>query len=186
MSKNKWWVQLLITSITLTLINWDITDIDDHTIPQLVQYQTAPIHQSKQTTTIVYNKIGKIIYKIKAEDVQYYLTSELSWFTRPTMTLFNEEAIATWSLRADRAKLTKNQILYLYGHVEVNNLSATLKLEKIKTNNAQINLRTQDITSNEEVTVYGIHFTSNGMQMRGNLQNKTAELIDKVKTNYEI
>lgn len=30
------------------------------------------------------------------------------------------------------------------------------------------------------------HFTSNGMKMRGNLRTKTAELIDKVKTNYEI
>ncbi|MVZ11216.1 lipopolysaccharide ABC transporter substrate-binding protein LptC, partial [Enterobacteriaceae bacterium 8376wG6] len=37
-----------------------------------------------------------------------------------------------------------------------------------------------------EVTLYGTNFTSTGMKMRGNLRTKTAELIDKVKTNYEI
>lgn len=77
-------------------------------------------------------------------------------------------------------------MLYLYGHVEVNSLTTTSQLEKIKTDNAQVNLVTQDVTSDDEVTLYRTNFTSNGMKMRGNLRTKTAELIDKVKTNYEI
>ncbi|WP_423790182.1 LPS export ABC transporter periplasmic protein LptC, partial [Listeria monocytogenes] len=42
------------------------------------------------------------------------------------------------------------------------------------------------VSSDDEVTLFGTNFTSNGMKMRGNLRAKTAELIDKVKTNYEI
>jgi lipopolysaccharide export system protein LptC len=38
-------------------------------------------------------------------------------------------------------------MLYLYGHVEVNALTADSQLRKITTDNAQINLVTQDVTS---------------------------------------
>lgn len=76
-------------------------------------------------------------------------------------------------------------MLYLYGHVEVDSLTADAQL-KIRTDNAQVNLITQDVASDDEVTLFGIGFTSDGMRMRGNLRDKTAELIEKVKTSYEI
>ena len=68
----------------------------------------------------------------------------------------------------------------------VNSLTTTSQLEKIKTDNAEINLITQDISSDDQVTLYGANFTSEGMKMRGNLRSKTAKLIEKVKTYYEV
>ncbi|WP_419236103.1 LPS export ABC transporter periplasmic protein LptC [Serratia fonticola] len=185
MSKTKLWITLLLTVIALALIGWNMADFsdDDNSVPVNNQ---DPTYQSQHTVTVVYNPAGQLSYKLVAEEVKYYTTDELSWFTQPVMTLFDEHAVATWSIRADRAKLTKNRMLYLYGHVEVNSLTTTSQLEKIKTDNAQINLVTQDVSSDDEVTLFGTNFTSNGMKMRGNLRNKTAELIDKVKTNYEI
>lgn len=185
MSKTKLWITILLTVIVLALIGWNMTDFSDETAPGPVNDQD-PTYQSQHTVTMVYNPAGKLNYKLVAEDAKYYTAGELSWFTQPVMTLFDENAVATWSVRADRAKLTKDRMLYLYGHVEVNSLTTTSQLEKIKTDNAQVNLVTQDVTSDDEVTLYGTNFTSNGMKMRGNLRTKTAELIDKVKTNYEI
>lgn len=185
MSKTKLWITILLTVFALALIGWNMTDFgdDDSSVPV---NNEDPTYQSQHTVTVVYNPAGQLSYKLVAEEVKYYTADELSWFTQPVMTLFDENAVATWSIRADRAKLTKNRMLYLYGHVEVNSLTTTSQLEKIKTDNAQINLVTQDVSSDDEVTLFGTNFTSNGMKMRGNLRNKTAELIDKVKTNYEI
>jgi lipopolysaccharide export system protein LptC len=185
MSKTRLWITILLALIALSLIGWNMADFSGKLAPAPINNQD-PTYQSQHTTTIVYNPAGNLSYKLVAEDVKYYTTDELSWFTLPVMTLFNEEAVATWSVRADRAKLTKDRMLYLYGHVEVNSLTTTSQLEKIKTDNAQVNLITQDVASDDEVTLYGTNFTSNGMKMRGNLRSKTAELIDKVKTNYEI
>lgn len=185
MSKTKLWITIILTVIVLALIGWNMADFDDDSTAEPMNTQ-APTYQSQHTVTIVYNPAGKLSYKLVAEDVKYYTTDELSWFTQPMMTLFDENAVATWSVRADRAKLTKDRMLYLYGHVEVNSLTTTSQLEKIKTDNAQVNLVTQDVSSDDEVTLFGTNFTSNGMKMRGNLRAKTAELIDKVKTNYEI
>ncbi|RCU35099.1 LPS export ABC transporter periplasmic protein LptC, partial [Acinetobacter baumannii] len=45
---------------------------------------------------------------------------------------------------------------------------------------------TQDVTSDDMVTLYGTTFNSSGLKMRGNLRSKNAELIEKVRTSYEI
>ena len=110
----------------------------------------------------------------------------MTWFDNPVMTTYDENKVPTWSVRGDKAKLTNDRMLYLYGHVEVNSLTKDTQLERIKTDNAQINLTTQDVTSDDQVTLYGRSFNSTGMKMRGNLRKKTAELIEKVKTSYEI
>ncbi|MFZ1871958.1 LPS export ABC transporter periplasmic protein LptC [Serratia sp. D1N4] len=185
MSKTKLWITLILAVIVLALIGWNMADFsdDDSSVP--INHQD-PTYQSQHTVTVVYSPTGKLNYKLVAEEVKYYTADELSWFTQPVMTLFDQNAVATWSVRADRAKLTKDRMLYLYGHVEVNSLTTTSQLEKIKTDNARVNLVTQDVYSDDEVTLFGTNFTSNGMKMRGNLRDKTAELIDKVKTNYEI
>ena len=94
--------------------------------------RSDPTYQSQHTVTVVYNPAGKLNYKLVAEDAKYYTAGELSWFTQPVMTLFDENAVATWSVRADRAKLTKDRMLYLYGHVEVNSLTTTSQLEKLR------------------------------------------------------
>lgn len=145
-----------------------------------------PTYQSQQMITIVYNPEGLLNYKLTAEDVKYYAKPEDTWFTLPVMIIFDKEQVAIWSIRANRAKLTKSRMLYLYGDVEVNSLTTTSQLEKIKTDNADIDLTTQDISSDDRVTLYGASFTSEGMKMRGNLRSKTAKLIEKVKTYYEV
>jgi lipopolysaccharide export system protein LptC len=185
MSKTKFWITLILAVVVLALIGWNMADFSDEESSTPVNHQD-PTYQSQHTVTVVYSPTGKLNYKLVAEEVKHYTADELSWFTQPVMTLFDQNAVATWSVRADRAKLTNDRMLYLYGHVEVNSLTTTSQLEKIKTDNARVNLVTQDVYSDDEVTLFGTNFTSNGMKMRGNLRDKTAELIDKVKTNYEI
>lgn len=158
---------------------------DDMALPQRVNDQ-AVTHQSTQIVTIVYDSVGRLSYKLMASDVKYYAIAQWSWFTQPVMIFFDENIQACWLVRADHARLTKNRILYLLGHVTVDKLNSTLRLEKITTDNACIDLLTMDVSSEAEVTFYGINFISNGMKMHGNLRSKTTELTDKVKTTYDM
>lgn len=184
MSKTRLWISIILILFALVLIGWNISDISDDEGLIPIDDQ-ATTYQSRHIVTIIYDPTGKLSYKLVAEEVKYYNTDELSWFNQPVMTLFDENAVATWSVRADRGKLTKDRMLHLYGHVEVNSLTTTSHLEKIKTDNAQVNLLTQDVSSDDEVTLIGVNFISHGMKMRGNLREKNAELIDKVKSIYE-
>ncbi|AJR00744.1 MULTISPECIES: LPS export ABC transporter periplasmic protein LptC [Hafnia] len=185
MSKTKRWVILLLTIIALALIGWNLTENDSDTSQVAVNNQ-EPTYRSQHTLTVVYDPTGKLSYKLVAEDVQHFSADKTSWFTHPVLTTYDQDTLPTWSIRADKAKLTDDRMLYLYGNVEVNSLTTTSQLERITTDNAQVNLVTQDVSSDDEVTLYGSNFTSHGLKMRGNMREKTARLIDKVKTYYEI
>ena len=185
MSKTRRWITLLLALIAIVLIGWNFAGNDGNQRPLETDNQ-EPTYTSAHATTVVYNPAGGLSYKLVSDKVTHFTADEVSWFDNPLMTTYDDNKIPAWSIRADKAKLTKDRMLYLYGHVEVNSLTKDAQLERIKTDNAQVNLVTQDVMSDDRVMLYGRSFNSTGMKMRGNLRTKTAELIEKVKTNYEI
>ncbi len=183
MSKTRRWITLTLALIAIILVGWNLAGDD---APQPISSNQDPTYTSANTSTVAYNPLGSLSYKLVSDKVTAFEVEQLSWFDNPVMTTYDENKVATWSVRADKAKLTKDRQLFLYGHVEVNSLTQDSQLERIKTDNAQVNLVTQDVTSEDQVTLYGRSFNSTGMKMRGNLRTKTAELLEKVKTSYEI
>ena len=184
MSKTRRWVIILLSLAALILIGINLASNDDD--GQAVVNANDPTYKSEHTDTVVYSPEGALNYRLIAEHVEYFSDDAISWFTQPRLTTFDTEKVPTWSIKADKAKLTNDRMLYLYGHVEVNALTPDAQLRKITTDNAQINLVTQDVTSDDLVTLYGTTFNSSGLKMRGNLRSKNAELIEKVRTSYEI
>jgi len=184
MSRTRRWVIILLSLAVLVLIGVNLTDRDDDS--QVTINNSDPTYRSEHTDTVVYSPEGALNYRLIAQHVEYFSDQAVSWFTQPVLTTFDENKVPTWSIRSDKAKLTDDRMLYLYGNVEVNALTAESQLRKITTDNAQINLITQDVTSNDLVTLYGTTFNSSGLKMRGNLRSQNAELIEKVRTSYEI
>ncbi|EOG5421153.1 LPS export ABC transporter periplasmic protein LptC [Cronobacter malonaticus] len=184
MSKTRRWVIILLALAALVLIGINLAD-QDESGPTTVN-SNEPTYQSEQSNTVVYSPEGALNYRLIAQHVEYFSDDGVSWFTQPVMTTFDTNKVPTWSVKADRAKLTNDRMLYLTGHVEVNALTPDSQLRKITTDKAEINLVTQDVTSDTLVTLYGTSFNSSGLKMRGNLRSKNAELIEKVSTSYEI
>ncbi|MDK1144430.1 LPS export ABC transporter periplasmic protein LptC [Cronobacter sakazakii] len=184
MSKTRRWVIILLALAALVLIGINLAD-QDESGPTTVN-SNEPTYHSEQSNTVVYSPEGALNYRLVAQHVEYFSDDGVSWFTQPVMTTFDTNKVPTWSVKADRAKLTNDRMLYLTGHVEVNALTPDSQLRKITTDKAEINLVTQDVTSDTLVTLYGTSFNSSGLKMRGNLRSKNAELIEKVRTSYEI
>ena len=184
MSKTRRWVIILLSLAALVLIGVNLASNDDD--GQAVVNANDPTYKSEHTDTVVYSPEGALNYRLIAEHVEYFSDDAISWFTQPRLTTFDTDKVPTWSIKADKAKLTNDRMLYLYGHVEVNSLTPDAQLRKITTDNAQVNLITQDVSSDDLVTLYGTTFNSSGLKMRGNLRSKNAELIEKVRTSYEI
>ncbi|NUW60286.1 LPS export ABC transporter periplasmic protein LptC [Cronobacter muytjensii] len=184
MSKTRRWIIILLALAALVLIGINLADQDEG--GPLTVNSNEPTYQSEQSNTVVYSPEGALNYRLVAQHVEYFSEDGISWFTQPVMTTFDTNKVPTWSVKADRAKLTNDRMLYLTGHVEVNALTPDSQLRKITTDKAEINLVTQDVTSDTLVTLYGTSFNSSGLKMRGNLRSKNAELIEKVRTSYEI
>ena len=184
MSKTRRWVIILLALAALVLIGVNLVSQD--TPEEVAPDTSAPTYQSERTHTLAYSPEGALNYRLIALNVEYYSDQALSWFTKPVLTTYDKEKTPAWSIKSDKAKLTNDRMLYLYGNVEILALTADSQLRRITTDNAQVNLVTQDVSSDDMVTLYGTTFNSSGLKMRGNLRSKNAELIEKVKTSYEI
>ncbi|WP_340609620.1 LPS export ABC transporter periplasmic protein LptC [Xenorhabdus bharatensis] len=190
MSRTQSWLTAILTLIVLALIGWNLSNSNEDTSSPVLD-EGYPTYQTKEATTFVYDPEGKLVYKLEADDVKNYTETKLTWFTKPVLTTFDANSKstpppATWTVRANKAKLTHDNMLYLYGDVQVDSLNDASQLKRITTENATVNLVTQDVASDDKITLEGVGLRSVGMKMRGNLRDKTAELIEKVSTQYEI
>ena len=185
MSNTRKWILGLLAVIVLALIGWNISSSDNQPSSAAANNQ-LPTYTSETSKTVVYNPQGSLAYRLVSQQVEYYDGQQLTWFTQPVLTTYDETKRATWVLTADKAKLTQDRMLYLYGHVVIQSQLSDSRLQRLTTDAAQVNLVSQDVTSNDSVNLKGIGFESNGMKLRGNLRAKTAELLEKVNTSYEI
>lgn len=176
---------ILLTIIALVLIGWMQADNTGNDDKLQLEYNTEePTYQSQQMVTLAYEPTGMLGYKLISKEVQHYAELKNTWFTEPFVTVYTKDAVASWTIKADRAKLTNSRQLYLYGHIKVDNLEQNPQIKQIITDNAHIDLVTQNISSDSEVTLSGPFFSSTGLKMTGNLRDRTANLIDNVTTKY--
>ena len=186
----RWTVFLSV--ITLVLLAWYYSlNQDDQQLATLIKKEESPEYIGHKMSTVVYSPTGKKQYLAVSDKVEYYDYDGHTNFEQPLVYLFEIENQKTqqkesWKLSADRAILTKDNMLYLKGNVIAETLLPQSKLQRIETEDAKINLNTQDISSDNTVKINGQNFTSTGLKLTGNLQQQIANLKEQVKTYYEI
>ena len=186
----RWTVFLSV--ITLVLLAWYYSlNQDDQQLATLIKKEESPEYIGHKMSTVVYSPTGKKQYLAVSDKVEYYNYDGHTNFERPLVYLFEIENQKTqqkesWKLSADRAILTKDNMLYLKGNVIAETLLPQSKLQRIETEDAKVNLNTQDISSDSTVKINGQNFTSTGLKLTGNLQQQIANLKEQVKTYYEI
>lgn len=151
---------------------------------ETIDLSTEPIYQSDRMETTIYDPLGNLSYKIIADNVKHFEDSGETIFQSPNITLYNQENLVTWHILANHATLTRDKLLYLNEKVILKNELPDAQLQRILTDNAKVDLTTQVVTSDDQVTIEGISFTSTGTGLLGNLRNKTADILENVKTYY--
>ncbi|RKS86020.1 lipopolysaccharide export system protein LptC [Orbus hercynius] len=151
---------------------------------ETIDLATQPIYQSDRMETTIYDPVGNLSYKIIASQVKHFDSQGETLFQMPNITLYNRDVIETWHISANQSTLTRDKLLYLEGNVILQNILPDSQLQKIITDNATVDLTTQVVTSKDFVTIEGTNFTSTGTGLFGNLRNKTADILENVKTYY--
>lgn len=176
-------IYLLLIIIVISLYVYKSNDTENSVLPS-IDLTTQPIYQSDEMTTMLYDPVGNLSYKMSATKVKYFANSEETLFEYPDITSYNRENTATWHIKANNAKLISNKILYLNNNVLLINQLPNAQLQKIITNNVKIDLKTQIVTSEDPVTIEGPAFISKGDRLYGNLRTKTANILENVKSYY--
>ena len=184
MSNSKKWLIIILSLIVLGLIGWNLAGNDTVNVTGNVINDGQPNYQTDDSVTFAYNPAGDLAYKLVADKIDNYTGNKVTWFSKPVLTTYNDAGIPTWTISSFKARLTNENVLYLYSDVQVNSLTKESQLQRITTESAVVNLTTQDVSSNDKVTIIGQGLNSTGLKMKGNLRTKTAELIEDVKTHY--
>ncbi|MBF0751679.1 MULTISPECIES: LPS export ABC transporter periplasmic protein LptC [unclassified Pasteurella] len=195
----RWNVILGVTA--LCLLGWYYSlNQDNSDLQSLVKAPDSPDYIGKKMETTVFSPEGKKQYLALSDNVEHFNQDGKTNFIAPLVYLFdgvgnnqsqkNETAklleSQSWKLSAKKAVLTKDEMLYLEGNVIAESLEPTSRLQRVETQSATVNLKTQDITSDTMVKINGQNFNSTGLKMVGNLRQQTATLKEQVKTYYEI
>lgn len=184
------WV-IVLSIIAFLSFTWFYSlQASDDELTQLIKDKKSPEYIGHKMKTTVFSLTGEKQYVANAKTVEYYDSEGYSIFEEPIVHLFDiknkQFEQQNWKLSAKQAKLTKDNMLYLEGEVIAQNLVNNSKLQQITTQQASINLKNQDITSNTTVNIIGQNIVSTGNKLVGNLNQQIATLKEQVKTRYEI
>ncbi|MDY4281034.1 MAG: LPS export ABC transporter periplasmic protein LptC [[Pasteurella] mairii] len=182
---------MVLSVIALILLGWFYTlNQQDDGLSNLIKKDDSPEYVGKKMNTVVFSPTGLRQYLATSDHVEYFTSDGHSDFTKPVVYLYDIEGDnigqQSWKLSADKATLTKDNMLYLEGNVTAESLSPLSRLQRVFTQRATVNLKTQDITSDTMVKINGLNFHSTGLKLTGNLQQQVATLKEQVKTYYEI
>ena len=193
---------VILGLIALGSLGWFYSlNSDKPDLSNLVKKPDSPDYIGNKMETTVFSPEGKKQYLSTADKVKHYIVDGHTEFEMPLVYLFDvstsnnaEESnnpaklleSQSWKLSAKKAKLTKDEMLYLEGDVIAESLEPTSRLQRIETEVAVVNLKTQDISSDTMVKINGQNFNSTGLKMVGNLRQQIATLKEQVKTYYEI
>ncbi len=193
---------VILGLIALGSLGWFYSlNSDKPDLSNLVKKPDSPDYIGNKMETTVFSPEGKKQYLSTADKVKHYTVDGHTEFEMPLVYLFDVSTSnnaeksnnpakllesQSWKLSAKKAKLTKNEMLYLEGDVIAESLEPTSRLQRIETQAAEVNLKTQDISSDTMVKINGQNFNSTGLKMVGNLRQQIATLKEQVKTYYEI
>lgn len=181
-------ITALLLVIVATLLGWMQYQAKDETsgLDNLIKKEGVPDYTGNRMSTSVFDLEGKPEYYAEAEEIKRYEESEKTEFTNPLVNLFDKlTALKQWKLSADHAEINAERILTLSGHVTLQALEPTSKLQRIETDHLSVNLITQDVFTDSEVKSQGLGFTTSGIGLKGNLKQQVATLLKDVKSYIE-
>ena len=181
-------ITALLLVIVATLLGWMQYQAKDETngLDNLIKKEGMPDYTGNRMSTSVFDLEGKPEYYAEAEEIKRYKESEKTEFTNPLVNLFDKlTALKQWKLSADHAEINAERILTLSGHVTLQALEPTSKLQRIETDHLSVNLITQDVFTDSEVKSQGLGFTTSGIGLKGNLKQQVATLLKDVKSYIE-
>ncbi|MEE6031492.1 LPS export ABC transporter periplasmic protein LptC [Avibacterium paragallinarum] len=182
---------IILSVIALGLLAWLYSmQGSDSDTQGLIKSEDSPEYIGNKMQTTVFSPTGEKQYFALADKVEYYNNSGNTDFQQPLVYLYDVQdenlGSQSWKIRADKAQLTKDELLHLEGNVLVQSLLSDSRLQRVNTERATVNLKTQDIHSDTMATITGLNFTSSGAKLTGNLKQQIATLAEQVKTHYEI
>ncbi|SJL83632.1 LPS export ABC transporter periplasmic protein LptC [Vibrio palustris] len=162
-----------------------LLDSEDEADIQVKPNTELPMFSGNNLNNVSYNDDGVRSYVIQSKHLDYYAKSGDTIFQSPILKVYQQGTKQEWQVTAQRAVLSKKQVLTLYDDVVAKNLLTTSSFEKMTTSKLSIKLDSRDFWANNPVDLIGPQFETHGQAMKGNFADNSAVLYNHVQGRYE-
>ncbi|TCI03554.1 LPS export ABC transporter periplasmic protein LptC [Corallincola luteus] len=150
------------------------------------QGQQRPDYTAKTLRSRIYNQEGQLENQIWASNMKYYNGSmTLTQFDAPKLVVYPSGKRSGWTLNASHGELEQNNLLRLSEDVVITMLTAQNQTNTLLTDYVDIDLTTNDVSSDQPVTVKGPGYRLDGVGLKGNVEQEHIEVLNDVKATYE-
>ena len=117
--------------------------------------------------------------------MEHYADLEVSFFESPQYTLYPQEQGQTWKVSAQEATLYKDNRVELKNKVQIKATEIDSLIQEIHCKTIALDLKTNIISSEQSVVVYGKDFTMYGSGLIIDLNTKQMTLTQHERTIYK-
>jgi lipopolysaccharide export system protein LptC len=181
----KGWQQLGLLLLLLAAISywWHSSSEDSASIT--TERELIPDFIAEQLTRTVYDEDGQLSELMQAERMEHYEWLGFTQLEKPVFTLLDRAHNLSWQASSVSAVLYPNDKLILDGEVLLQNLTAGDLIDRVQTSYLEMSLHSEQLSTEEEVTIFGSGFFMHGLGMQANLNEQTIFIKHHIRTEYQ-
>jgi len=168
----------------IALILWRLFDTGEDSAGGDSQPMYQPDFIAAGLQSSGFDEQGKLAYRIRAERMEYFTELEMTTFANPLVRVYPSLGQALWEISAREGILTDQNRVVLQKDVKIKNLSDSKYISELDTSLLEVDLSTNQVSSDRPVTLKGPQYDLQGVGMQGDLTNQTLTLLDKVNAVY--
>lgn len=162
---------------------WHSSSDDDTTIT--TERELIPDFIAEQLTRTVFNEDGQLSELMQADRMEHYEWLGFTQLEAPIFTLLDRAHNLTWQASSLSAVLYPNDKLILDGDVLLQNLATGDLIDRVQTSYLEMSLPSEQLSTDEEVTIFGSGFFIQGLGMQANLNEQTLFIPHHIRTEYK-
>ena len=168
----------------VALAAWQLGEIELAPEPTTKVENFQPDFTARNLVTTRFNELGKRTERLESEYAEYYQILEQATFDKPVVYMFDEKGEAEWKLTAETGVLNTDDNVILRDKVHLDGLLPASFISTLDTPSLELDLVTQEMRSNQHISIVGQEFQTEGVGLKGHLERKYFELLDKGHATY--
>lgn len=153
---------------------------------QAIDKTLTPDFIAENLHSNVYKHQGSLAYVVDAHRMEHYPELSITNFEFPQYTLHPKNDAPTWKISANEGILYNNNRVKLAKHVRLLATDPDSLLQEVQGKYFELDLKTNIISSEQEIKIIGKGFTIDGKGLIVDLNTNQMTLTKHVKSIYEI
>lgn len=180
---SRWAIVLFILSaLVYGVIEWQKAHIKP---TDAIDTELTPEFIAETLKSAIYNENGNLSHEIEADRMEHYEGLAFTHFEQPNYTLYPKNTGSPWQVKAKEATLYKNNRVILKNDVLITSMEEDSLIQQIQCKTLELDLKTNIISSDQDIMVLGKNFTMYGSGLIIDLNTTQMTLIKHVQTIYK-